>query len=313
MSKVSVIGVGNVGATCANVLASMNIAKEIVILDVREGFAEGKAIDMAQSAKIMGINTKITGVTNDYKATAGSDVVVVTSGLPRKPGMTREELIGTNAGIVKSVVSSVIEYSPDAFVIMVSNPMDTMTYLALKSCNIKKNHLIGMGGALDSSRFNYYLSQALDAPLCDIEGMVIGAHGDVTMVPLMSNVKYKGGDVEKLLSKEEREKIVADTMVGGATITKLMGTSAFYAPGACAASLVRAILLDEKRIIPCSVPQNGEYGEDDICLGVPIVIGREGVEKIVKIEISEEEEKAFHEGAAKQRNTNKILHDLGLI
>lgn len=313
MSKVSVIGVGNVGATCANVLASMNIAKEIVILDVREGFAEGKAIDMAQSAKIMGINTKITGVTNDYKATAGSDVVVVTSGLPRKPGMTREELIGTNAGIVKSVVSSVIEHSPDAFVIMVSNPMDTMTYLALKSCNIKKNHLIGMGGALDSSRFNYYLSQALDAPLCDIEGMVIGAHGDVTMVPLMSNVKYKGGDVEKLLSKEEREKIVADTMVGGATITKLMGTSAFYAPGACAASLVRAILLDEKRIIPCSVPQNGEYGEDDICLGVPIVIGREGVEKIVKIEISEEEEKAFHEGAAKQRNTNKILHDLGLI
>lgn len=313
MSKVSIIGVGNVGATCANVLAGWNIAKEIVMLDVREGFAEGKAIDIQQSAKIMGLTSTVTGVTNNYEATAGSDVVVVTSGIPRKPGMTREDLIGTNAKIVSEVVANVVKHSPNAFIIMVSNPMDTMTYLAWKTCGIKKNHLIGMGGALDSSRFNYYLSQALNAPLCDIEGMVIGAHGDVTMVPLMSSVHYKGGKIEDVLTAEQREKIVADTMVGGATITKLMGTSAFYAPGACAASLVRAILLDEKRIIPCSVPQNGEYGEEDICLGVPIVIGKEGVERIVKLDITKEEEQKFHEGAAKQRNTNKILHELGLI
>ena len=313
MSKVSVIGVGNVGATCANVLASWNIAKEIVLLDVREGFAEGKAIDIQQSAKIMGINSKITGVTNDYKATAGSDVVVITSGMPRKPGMSREDLIGTNAKIVSEVVANVVKYSPNTFVVMVSNPMDTMTYLAYKTTAIKKNHLIGMGGALDSSRFNYYLSKALNAPVCDIDGMVIGAHGDATMVPLMSSVRYKGGDVEKILNKAKREKVIADTMVGGATITKLMGTSAFYAPGACAASIVRAILHDEKRIIPCSVPQNGEYGEEDICLGVPIVIGKKGVEKIVKVKLSADEEKRFHEGAEKQRNTNKILHDLGLI
>ena len=204
MSKVSVIGVGNVGATCANVLAGWNIAKEIVLLDVREGYAEGKAIDIQQSAKIMGINSKITGVTNDYKATAGSDVVVVTSGMPRKPGMSREDLIGTNAKIVSEVVGNIVKFSPNAFIVMVSNPMDTMTYLAYKTCNIKKNHLIGMGGALDSSRFNYYLSKALNTPVCDIDGMVIGAHGDATMVPLMSSVKYKGGDVEKILSKAKR-------------------------------------------------------------------------------------------------------------
>ncbi len=313
MSKVSVIGVGNVGATCVNVLATMGIAKEIVMLDVKEGFAEGKAIDLQQSSKINGFTTKITGVTNDFKATANSEVVVVTSGLPRKPGMTREELIGTNANIVRNVVGNVMKYSPNAFVIMVSNPMDTMTYLAYKTCGIKKNRLIGMGGALDSSRFIFYLSQALKAPMCDVDGMVIGAHGDATMVPLMSSATYRGGKVDRILSKSAREKVIADTMVGGATITKLLGTSAFYAPGACAASLVKAILLDEKRIIPCSVPQNGEYGEEDICLGVPIVIGKKGVEKIVKLELTKEEEARFHEGAEKQRNTNKILHELGLI
>lgn len=313
MSKVSVIGVGNVGATCANVLASWNICKEVVLLDVREGFAEGKAIDIQQSAKIMGINTKITGVTNNYEATAGSDVVVITSGMPRKPGMSREDLIGTNAKIVSEVVANVVKNSPEAFIVMVSNPMDTMTYLTYKTSGVKKNHLIGMGGALDSSRFTYYLSQALNVPMCEIDGMVIGAHGDATMVPLMSSVLYKGGKIEKLLTAEQREKVIADTMVGGATITKLMGTSAYYAPGACAASIVRAILHDEKRIIPCSVPQNGEYGEDDICLGVPIVIGKDGVEGIVKVELTADEEKRFHEGAEKQRNTNKILHELGLI
>lgn len=313
MSKVSIIGAGNVGATCANVIANLNIAKEIVILDVREGFAEGKAIDMMQTAKVLGLSSRIKGVTNDYKATENSSVVVITSGMPRKPGMSREDLIGTNSNIVKEVVGNVVKHSPNAFIVMVANPMDTMTYLAYKSCAIKKNHLIGMGGALDSSRFNYYLSQALNVPVCDVDGMVIGAHGDSTMVPLMSSAHYKGGKIEKILPKAKRDKIIADTMVGGATLTKLIGTSAFYAPGACAASIVKAILLDEKRVIPCSVPLNGEYGESDICLGVPVVIGKRGVEKIVKLTLSKEEEERFHAGAEAQRKTNRILHDLKAI
>ncbi len=313
MSKVSIIGAGNVGATCANVVGSMNIAKEVVILDIREGFAEGKAIDLMQTAKLSGCTTNYKGVTNDYKATANSNVVVVTSGLPRKPGMSREDLIGTNSQIVKDVVSNVVKYSPNAIIIMVSNPMDTMTYLALKACNIKKNRLIGMGGALDSSRFNYYLSQELKSPVSDVEGMVIGAHGDTTMVPLMSSVTYKGGKIDKVLNKKRQLDVISKTMVGGATITKLMGTSAYYAPGACAASLVRAILLDEKRIIPCSVPLNGEYGESDICLGVPIVIGKNGVEKIVKLDLTAEEQAKFKAGADAQRKTNQILHDLKAI
>ncbi|MCF0165946.1 MAG: malate dehydrogenase [Bacteroidales bacterium] len=313
MSKVSVIGAGNVGATCANVLAHMNICNEIVILDVKPGVAEGKAIDMAQSAKICGISTKITGVTKDYTATKNSDVVVVTSGLPRKPGMTREELIGVNAGIVKEVVTEVVKNSPNAVVVMVSNPMDTMTYLTYKLGLVKKNKLIGMGGALDSARFNYYLSQALKTSQSNVAGFVIGAHGDKTMVPLMSNVAYKGGCVEKILNKATREKVIADTMVGGATITGLLGTSAFYAPGACSASVVKAVLLDEKRIIPCSVPQNGEYGEEDICIGTPVVLGKGGVEKIVKLKISAEEEAKFHAGAAAQRATNEILKTLNVF
>lgn len=313
MSKVSIIGAGNVGATCANVVGIMNIAKEIVLLDVRDGFAEGKAIDMMQTAKATQMNTKITGVTNDYKATAKSTVVVVTSGLPRKPGMTREDLIGTNSKIVKEVVTNVIKYSPNAIIVMVSNPMDTMNYLAYKTCNIKKNRLIGMGGALDSSRFNYYLSQAIKAPVCDIDGIVIGAHGDTTMVPLMSCAVCKRGRIDRLLSKKKQDQVIAETMVGGATLTKLMGTSAFYAPGACAASIVKAILLDEKRMIPCSVPLNGEYGEKEICLGVPIIIGKKGVEKIVKLELNENEKEKFKASAATQRKTNGILKELALI
>ena len=279
MSKVSVIGVGNVGATCANVLAGHR-----------------------RNERLQGhCRFRCSGC--DFRNAPQARYV---QGRPHRNKRT-------NAKIVSEVVGNIVKFSPNAFIVMVSNPMDTMTYLAYKTCDIKKNHLIGMGGALDSSRFNYYLSKALNAPVCDIDGMVIGAHGDATMVPLMSSVKYKGGDVEKILSKAKREQVIADTMVGGATITKLMGTSAFYAPGACAASIVRAILHDEKRIIPCSVPQNGEYGEEDICLGVPIIIGRKGVEKIVRIKLSEDEKKRFHEGAEKQRNTNKILHDLGLI
>jgi len=311
MSKISIIGAGNVGATCANVLAFMNIAKEIVLLDVKEGVSEGKAMDIMQSAKLNGIDTRVIGVTSDYSATAGSDVVVVTSGLPRKPGMSREDLIGTNSKIVKSVVGEVIKNSPDAYVVMVSNPMDTMTYLAWKTSGVKENHLIGMGGALDSSRFNYYLSQAIGCPVCDVDGIVMGAHTDTAMVPVLSSVWCKRGKLNDLLSKEEQEKVVADTMVGGATLTKLLGTSAYYAPGSCAAAVVKAIVLDEKRVITCSVPLKGEYGQNDICLGVPVVLGKNGVEKIMEISLSEEEKAKFEASAAAQRKTNNILSEIG--
>jgi len=311
MSKISIIGAGNVGATCANVLAFMNIAREIVLLDVKEGVSEGKAMDIMQSAKLNGIDTRVIGVTCDYKATAGSDVVVVTSGLPRKPGMSREDLIGTNSKIVKSVIGEVVKNSPNAFVVMVSNPMDTMTYLAWKSSGVKKNHLIGMGGALDSSRFNYYLSQAIGCPVCDVDGIVMGAHTDTAMVPVLSSVWCKRGKLSDLLTKKQQEKVVADTMVGGATLTGLLGTSAYYAPGSCAAAVARAIVLDEKRVITCSVPLNGEYGQSDICLGVPVVLGKKGVEKIVKIKLSDEEKAKFEASAAAQRKTNSILKEIG--
>jgi len=264
-----------------------------------------------KSAKFNGIDAKVTGVTSNYAATAGSDVVVVTSGLPRKPGMSREDLIGTNAKIVNSVVGEVIKNSPDAFVIMVSNPMDTMTYLSWKKSGVKKNHLIGMGGALDSSRFNYYLAQAIGCPVCDVDGIVMGAHTDTAMVPVLSSVWCKRGKLNDILSKEQQAKVVADTMVGGATLTGLLGTSAYYAPGTCAASVAKAIVLDEKKVITCSVPLNGEYGMEDICLGVPVVLGKNGVEKIVEINLTEEEKAKFEASAAAQRKTNSILKEIG--
>jgi malate dehydrogenase len=311
MAKVSVIGAGNVGATCAYAIAQMGFSNEIVLLDVREGFAEGKAMDMMQSAKMFHYRTKITGCTNDYKKTAKSDVVVITSGIPRKPGMTREELIGTNAKIVNEVISNVIAYSPNAKIVVVANPMDTMTYLAVKKSGISSKRIIGMGGMLDSSRFNYYISQTLKIASSDIDGMVIGGHSDTTMVPLMSLVRNKGGKVNA--TNAQKESIVAQTMVGGATLTKLIGTSAWYAPGACAAALARAIVMDEKRTLPCCVYLEGEYGQNDICIGVPAVIGKNGVEKIVKIDISKEEKEKFDSSAAAVRKTNLVLKELGII
>lgn len=313
MSKVSVIGAGNVGATCANVLAQMQFASEIVLLDVKEGIAEGKSIDMMQSAKVLNLNSVIKGVTNDYSATAGSDVVVITSGIPRKPGMTREELIGTNAKIVKSVIENVLANSPEAVIIVVANPMDTMTYLAVKTSGLPSNKIIGMGGMLDSSRFNYYLSQALNCPLADVDGMVIGGHGDTTMVPLISKATYRGGKITDKLTAEEAEKVVADTMVGGATLTKFMGTSAWYAPGANSAALARAVVMNEKRIYPCCVSLNGEYGESDICIGVPAVIGKNGVEEIIEFEMSENELAKFKASAAAVRKTNSVLGELDVL
>ena len=305
--KVTIVGAGNVGSTCADVIASQSIASEVVLLDIKEGFAEGKALDMMQTSTTIGFNTKIVGTTGDYSITANSDVVVITSGIPRKPGMTREELIGINAGIVKDVSQNVLEHSSNAIIVVVSNPMDTMTYLALNSTGLPKNRVIGMGGALDSSRFKTYLSLALDRPSNDIHGMVIGGHGDTTMIPLTRLASYNGIPISELLSDEEIEKVARDTMVGGATLTGLLGTSAWYAPGASVAYLVNSILNDQKRIIPCSVLLDGEYNQDDICIGVPCIIGKNGCEKIINLDLNDQEMIKFSQSAEAVRRMNLAL------
>lgn len=308
--KVTIVGAGNVGASCAEYIAQKQIASKVVLLDIKEGFAEGKALDLFQTATTLGFNTSITGVTNDYSATAGSDVVVITSGVPRKPGMTREELIGINAGIVLKVSESILKNSPEAFIVVVSNPMDTMTYLALKATGLPKNRIIGMGGALDSSRFKTYLSLALDKPVNDIQGMVIGGHGDTTMIPLTRLASYNGAPVSQYLDTPTLEKVAADTMVGGATLTKLLGTSAWYAPGASVAFLVDSILNDYKRMIPCSVLLEGEYGLNDLCIGVPCIIGAQGIESIVDVNLNEEEKALLNASAEKVRAMNAALNDI---
>ncbi len=305
--KVTIVGAGNVGATCADVISYRGIASEVVLLDIKEGFAEGKALDIAQCATNTGFNTRVSGVTNDYSKTAGSDVVVITSGIPRKPGMTREELIGINAGIVKTVAENVLKYSPNTIIVVVSNPMDTMTYLALKATGLPKNRIIGMGGALDSSRFRTYLSLALDKPANDISAMVIGGHGDTTMIPLTRLASYNGIPVSQFLSEEVLQKVAADTMVGGATLTGLLGTSAWYAPGASVAYLVDSILNDQKKMIACSVFVEGEYGQNDICIGVPCIIGKNGVEEIVDIKLNDQEKALFAKSADAVRSMNDAL------
>ncbi len=307
MSKVTVVGAGNVGATAANVIALREVADEVVMIDIKEGVSEGKAMDMMQTANLLDVNTRIKGVTNDYEATAGSDVVVITSGIPRKPGMTREELIGVNAGIVKQVTESVLKYSPDAIIVCVSNPMDTMTYLIHKISGLPKNRIIGMGGALDSSRFKYYLSQALGANPNEVEGFVIGGHGDTTMIPMKRFASYRGIPASDLLDAATLDKVVADTMVGGATLTKLLGTSAWYAPGASASEVVEAIIHDQKAVIPCSALLEGEYGEKDLCFGVPCVLGKNGIERIIELDLNEEEKALFAKSAAAVHKTNEAL------
>ena len=305
--KVTIVGAGNVGATCADAIAYQGMASEVVLLDIKEGFAEGKALDMMQTATTLGFNTKIVGTTSDYAKTANSDVVVITSGVPRKPGMTREELISINAGIVKSVADQVLTHSPDTVIVVVSNPMDTMTYLTLKATGLPKNKVIGMGGALDSSRFKTYLSLALDKPANDIHGMVIGGHGDTTMIPLTRLATYNGIPISSILSSEKLEEVSAATMVGGATLTKLLGTSAWYAPGASVAYLVDSILHDQKRIIPCSVMLDGEYGQSDICIGVPTIIGKNGWEKIMDLNLNDKESTSFQNSALAVRTMNEAL------
>ena len=313
MSKVTVIGAGNVGATCVNAMNMLQFAGEIVLLDIKEGIAEGKAIDMMQTAKLLRFDTTIKGVTNDYAATAKSKVVVITSGIPRKPGMTREELIGTNAEIVGNVVENALKYSPNAIFVIISNPMDTMTYLTVAKAKLPKNKVIGMGGILDSNRFVYYLRTALKSPASDVAGMVIGGHGDTTMIPLIRFANLRGIPVSELLPQDVLSQVVKDTMVGGATLTKHLGTSAWYAPGAAAAALVRSIVLDEKKIYPCSVMLEGEYGQSDICLGVPVVVGRHGWEKVVELNLNAEEQEAFNKSADAVRATNNVLKDLNII
>ena len=308
--KVTIVGAGNVGASCAEYIAIKSIASEVVLLDIKEGFAEGKALDLMQTATTLGFNSRITGVTNDYSATKDSDVVVITSGVPRKPGMTREELIGINAGIVQSVASSILEHSPNTVIVVVSNPMDTMTYLTLKATGLPKNRVIGMGGALDSSRFKTYLSLALDKPANDIQGMVIGGHGDTTMIPLTRLASYNGTPVSQHLTDEDLEQVATSTMVGGATLTKLLGTSAWYAPGASVAYLVDSIVNDQKRMIPCSVLLDGEYKQEDLCIGVPCIIGKNGLESIVDVQLNEAEQEKFNQSAAAVKTMNEILKDV---
>lgn len=311
--KITVVGAGAVGATCADNIARKELAQELVLLDIKEGFAEGKAMDMMQTATLLGFDTKISGSTNDYSKTANSDVVVITSGLPRKPGMTREELIGTNANIVKGVVENILKFSPNAIIVVISNPMDTMTYLALKSSGIPKNRIIGMGGILDSARFKYYLSQALSCSPNDLHGVVVGGHGDTTMIPLTRLAQLNGFAVSNLLDADTLKKVAADTMVGGATLTGLLGTSAWYAPGAAGAALVESIVRDEKKVFPCCVALDGEYGQKDICLGVPVVIGKNGWEKIIDYKLNDEEQAAFNKSAEAVRSMNAVLHDMKAI
>jgi len=305
--KVTVVGAGAVGASCAEYIAIKNFASEVVILDIKEGYAEGKAMDLMQTASLNGFDTKIVGTTNDYTKTAGSNIVVITSGIPRKPGMTREELIGINAGIVKTVSSSLLAHSPEAIFIVVSNPMDTMTYLVHKTLDIPKNRIIGMGGALDSARFKYRLAEALEAPISDVDGMVIGGHSDKGMVPLIGHATRNSVKVSEFLSDDRMTQVVEDTKVGGATLTKLLGTSAWYAPGAAVSGLVQAIACDQKKMFPCSTFLEGEYGLSDLCIGVPVILGKNGIESIVEIALSDAEQAKMKESAAGVSKTNGLL------
>lgn len=306
--KVTVVGAGAVGASCAEYIAMKNFSSEVVLVDIKEGFAEGKAMDLMQTASLNGFDTKITGTTGDYSKTAGSKVAVITSGIPRKPGMTREELIGINAGIVKEVTENLVKHSPEIIIIVVSNPMDTMAYLVHKTSGLPKERIIGMGGALDSARFKYRLAEALDCPISDVDGMVIAAHSDTGMLPLLSKATRNGVAVSEFLSKEQQDYVAQETKVGGATLTKLLGTSAWYAPGAAVSTLVQSILCDQKKMIPCSVMLEGEYGQSDICMGVPCIIGKNGIEKIVDIPLTEDEKEKFATSAKAVRDVNGDLN-----
>ncbi|PHR87244.1 MAG: malate dehydrogenase [Leeuwenhoekiella sp.] len=305
--KVTVVGAGAVGASCAEYIAMKNFASDVVLVDIKEGFAEGKAMDLMQTASLNGFDTRITGTTGDYSKTAGSDIAVITSGIPRKPGMTREELIGINAGIVKDVAGNLIKHSPDVTIIVVSNPMDTMTYLVHKTTGLPKNKIIGMGGALDSARFKYRLAEALECPISDVDGMVIGGHSDTGMIPLTRLATRNSVPASAFLAEDRLEQVMEDTKVGGATLTKLLGTSAWYAPGAAVSGLVQAIACDQKKMFPCSALLEGEYDLDDICIGVPVILGKDGIERIVPVDLTDAEKAKLQESADAVRKTNGLL------
>ncbi len=308
--KVTIVGAGAVGASCAEYIAIKDFASEVVLVDIRENFAEGKAMDLMQTATLNGFDTKITGSTNDYSKTANSDVAVITSGIPRKPGMTREELIGINAGIVRTVAQSILEHSPNVIFIVVSNPMDTMTYLTHKALGLPKNRIIGMGGALDSARFKYRLAEALGCPASDVDGMVIGGHSDTGMIPLTRLAVRNSVPVTRFLSEERLQEVAEATKVGGATLTKMLGTSAWYAPGAAVSALVQSIVCNQKKMFPCSALLEGEYGLNDICIGVPCIIGKNGIEEIVSIDLDEAEANKLQTSADAVRKTNDLLEEV---
>ena len=305
--KVTIVGAGAVGASCAEYIAIKDFSDEIVLVDIKEGFAEGKAMDLMQTASLNGFDSTITGTTGDYSKTAGSDVAVITSGIPRKPGMTREELIGTNASIVKTVAENLIKHSPEVIIIVVSNPMDTMTYLAAKALGLPKNRIIGMGGALDSARFKYRLSQAMGCPASEVSALVIGGHSDTGMVPLIEKASRNSIPVSEFLSADVQAEVVEATKVGGATLTKLLGTSAWYAPGAAVSEMVKAIALDSKKVFPCSALLEGEYGLNDLCIGVPCVIGKNGIEQILEIDLSDAEKAKLSSSSEGVSKTNGLL------
>ena len=311
--KITVVGAGAVGASCAEYIAIKNFASEVVLLDIKENYAEGKAMDLMQTSSLNMFDTKISGSTNDYSKTANSDIAVITSGIPRKPGMTREELIGINAGIVKTVSENLLKYSPNVILIIVSNPMDTMTFLTHKVTGLPKNRIIGMGGALDSARFKYRLSEALDCPQSDIDGMVIGGHSDKGMVPLTRLATRNSIRISKIISEERLEKVAEDTKVGGATLTSMLGTSAWYAPGAAVSSLVHSIACDQKKMFPCSVLLEGEYGLNDLTIGVPVILGKNGIEEIVEIDLDNNERDKLNESAKGVKATNDLLKDMTLF
>lgn len=311
--KITVVGAGAVGAATADNIIRRELAEEVILLDIKEGVAEGKAQDMMQTAALLGFDTKLKGVTNDYSQTAGSTVAVITSGIPRKPGMTREELIGTNAGIVKSVAEQLLKYSPDIILVVVSNPMDTMAYLALKSTGIPKNRVIGMGGTLDSARFRYQLSQKLGASPADLNAIVIGGHGDTTMIPLIKHATWNSLPVTDFLSTDEQNEVVQSTMVGGATLTKLIGTSAWFAPGAASAAVVESIVRDQKKLFTACAFLEGEYDQQDIMMGVPVILGKNGIEKILPLSLHKDEKAAFEKSSEAVRTMNKVLTESGII
>ena len=304
--KVTVIGAGNVGATCANVIAHGDYTREVILLDIKDGIAEGKSLDIWQTAAVNGYNTRVKGVTNDYAATAGSDVVVITSGLPRKPGMSRDDLISTNAGIVKSVTENVMKHSPDTILIVVSNPLDVMTYCAYLTAKTSSNKVFGMAGILDTARYKAFLAEALDISPLDIQAVLMGGHGD-TMVPLPRYTTVGGIPVTELIEEDKLNAIIERTKKGGGELVNLMGTSAWYAPGAAAAQMVQAILKDEKRIFPCCALLNGEYGLDNIYLGVPVKLGREGIEQIIELDLNAEEKKLVAASAVAVKEVMDVL------